>query len=107
MTPSSFETKYYRNSSGNLVTFGFSAPNIPARNCNTGYDCIGTGSLAKNIIVVGATDILTAASKRYSNASSIIKSSYSSAGPRDNGGIKPDITTVGTNLGHASTTEQT
>jgi len=107
MTPSSYETKYYQNSSGNLVTFGFMSSNVPTKNCNSGYDCIGTGSLAKNIIVVGATDILTASNKRYSNASSVIKSSYSSAGPRDDGGIKPDITTVGTNVGHASTAENT
>ncbi|KMQ60027.1 secretion protein Por [Chryseobacterium angstadtii] len=105
--PAGATNKYYKDSLGNLVAFSSSDTNLPLKNCNSGYDCIGTGSLAKNIIVVGATNILTAADKRYTNASNVIKSSYSSAGPRDDGGIKPDITTVGTNVGHASTAEDT
>ncbi|EJL69872.1 S8 family peptidase [Chryseobacterium populi] len=106
MLPSAFVTKYYQDSTGKLVKFSFSDP-LPPKNCKDGYDCIGTGSLAKNIIVVGASDIITTNGGRYSNASSVVHSSYSSAGPRDDGGIKPDITTVGTNVGHASTAENT
>ncbi|WP_027378283.1 S8 family peptidase [Chryseobacterium daeguense] len=98
--------KYYENATGNLVQFS-ATDVIPQNNCAQGYDCIGPGSLAKNIIVVGASDILTAADKRYASAADVIKSDYSSAGPRDDGGIKPDIITTGTNVTHASTAENT
>jgi len=98
--------KYYKDSNGNMVQFA-ATDVIPQNNCAQGYDCIGTGSLAKNIIIVGASDILTNTDKRYASASDVIKSSYSSAGPRDDGGIKPDIITTGTNVAHASTAENT
>ncbi|WP_426477762.1 S8 family peptidase [Chryseobacterium sp. CBSDS_008] len=98
--------KYYRNTTGNLVAFA-ATDTIPQNNCALGYDCIGSGSLAKNIIVVGASDILTASDKRYSSSSDVIKSNYSSAGPRDDGAIKPDIITTGTNVIHASTAQNT
>ncbi|MCC3217000.1 S8 family peptidase [Chryseobacterium sp. X308] len=98
--------KYYKNSAGSYVQFA-ATDTIPQNNCALGYDCIGTGSLAKNIIVVGASDILTASDKRYSSATDVIKSSYSSAGPRDDGAIKPDIITTGTNVGYGSTVENT
>ncbi|MFP3577937.1 S8 family serine peptidase, partial [Brevibacillus sp. SIMBA_040] len=68
---------------------------------------IGPGSLAKNIIVVGATDIITANSGRYVTSADVVHSDYSSAGPRDDGGIKPDISAVGTNVGSGSTAENT
>jgi len=80
---------------------------LPPVNCSQGYDCIGTGSLAKNIIVVGAINIITANGGRYLAAADVIRSGYSSAGPRDDGGIKPDISTVGTGVGSASTAENT
>lgn len=92
--------KYYR-SSGNNVAFS-ATDTIPPNNCSQGYDCIGTGSLAKNIIVVGATDIITTNNFRYNSPSDVVHSSYSSAGPRDDGGIKPDISTVGTNVLYAA-----
>lgn len=92
--------KYYLSGSG-TVAFA-STDTIPANNCSLGYDCIGTGSLAKNIIVVGATDIITTNNYRYNTATDVVHSSYSSAGPRDDGGIKPDISTVGTNVYYAA-----
>jgi len=93
--------KYYKSTNGNVLF----APTdrIPLNNCSQGYDCIGSGSLAKNIIVVGATDIITSNNGRYTTAADVVHSSYSSAGPRDDGGIKPDISTVGTNVYYAST----
>lgn len=94
--------KYYRNSSGSWVAFPSTAT-LPVDNCAQGYDCIGNGSLAKNIIVVGATDIITTNNFKYTTASDVVRSSYSSAGPRDDGGIKPDISTVGTNVFYPST----
>ena len=63
--------------------------------------------MAKNIIVVGATDPITTNNSRYSAATDVLKSDYSSAGPRDDGGIKPDISAPGTNVWMASTAENT
>ena len=94
--------KYYSNSSGALVEFA-ATDTLPASNCSLGYDCIGIGSLAKNIIIVGATDRITTNGGRYTSSTDVIHSSYSSAGPRDDGGIKPDISAVGTSVASAST----
>ncbi|MDY0930629.1 S8 family peptidase [Chryseobacterium sp. CFBP8996] len=99
-------SKYYSDANGNLVEFELT-DTLPSTNCAFGYDCISNGSLAKNIIVVGATDIITANNGRYVTASNVVHSDYSSAGPRDDGGIKPDITAVGTSVGSASTAENT
>ncbi|REC46100.1 MULTISPECIES: S8 family peptidase [Chryseobacterium] len=93
--------KYYSSSSGPLAFS--SSDTIPPNNCSQGYDCIGTGSLAKNIIVVGATDIISTNNFRYTSATDVVHSDYSSAGPRDDGGIKPDISTVGTDVLYAAT----
>lgn len=98
--------KYYSDVNGNLVAFA-TTDTLPSTNCAFGYDCISNGSLAKNIIVVGATDIITANNGRYVTAANVVHSDYSSAGPRDDGGIKPDITAVGTSVGSASTAEDT
>lgn len=98
--------KYYEDDNGDLIAFE-AGDVLPQTNCENGYDCIGPGSLAKNIIVVGATDIITANGGRYVTSSNVVHSDYSSAGPRDDGGIKPDITAVGTSVGSASTVENT
>ncbi|WP_353151296.1 S8 family peptidase [Chryseobacterium sp.] len=94
--------KYYKNSSGNWIEFA-TTETPPPFNCSQGYDCISPGSVAKNIIVVAASDRITANNGRYTTAADVIHSSYSSAGPRDDGGIKPDITAVGTNVASATT----
>lgn len=77
---------------------------VPQNNCGNGYDCIGHGSVAKNIIVVGATEKITTNNGRYTQAGDVVKASYSSAGPRDDGAIKPDIAGVGSDILHATTT---
>lgn len=97
---------YYTTDGVTFNQFGFMGTK-PPKNCKDGYDCIPHGSVAKNIILVGASDIITSNNGRYSNAASVVHSSYSSAGPRDDGGIKPDITAVGTNVGYAWTAENT
>ncbi|MDW9381816.1 S8 family peptidase [Chryseobacterium sp. JV558] len=94
--------KYYKDNSGNLVEFT-ATDTLPQNNCAQGYDCIGIGSLGKNIIVVGAADRITTNDGRYTASSDVIHSVYSSAGPRDDGGIKPDITAVGTSVASAWT----
>ncbi len=68
---------------------------LPAKNCSKGYYCIGWGSLAKNIIVVGATEQLGTNNNEYTEPGDVLKASYSSAGPRRDGAIKPDISAVG------------
>lgn len=98
--------KYYRDNSGNLVQFA-PTDTLPPTNCAQGFDCIGSGSLAKNIIVVGATNVISSNNFRYSTASDVVHSDYSSAGPRDDGGIKPDIVASGTNVLYPSTENDT
>lgn len=71
---------------------------IPLANCHTGAYCIGTGSLAKNIIVVGAVDIPQTEGYKITSSDQIVRSSYSSVGPRKDGAIKPDVVAVGTSL---------
>ena len=72
---------------------------LPDGNCNGNKACIDFGSLAKNIITVGAIEQFSNQNdNRYSGASNVQYASYSSAGPRKDGAIKPDITTVGSNV---------
>ena len=97
-------TAYYYNGSGYST---YATGTEPPANCAQGYDCIGYSSLAKNIIVVGATDPITTNNSRYTAATDVLKSDYSSAGPRDDGGIKPDISAPGTDVWMASTAENT
>ncbi|MDY3547692.1 S8 family peptidase [Riemerella anatipestifer] len=92
---------YYEDKDGNYVKFT-QTDNLPANNCSEGYDCIGPGSLAKNIIVVGATEKITTNDKRYKQSIDVVKADYSSAGPRDDGAIKPDIAGVGSDVFSAS-----
>lgn len=87
----------FNNFTGTYVPFT-ATDIIPEANCSLGYNCIGWGSLAKNIIVVGATDQLFTAEYKYNTNTDVIKSSYSSAGPRKDGAIKPDISAVGTDM---------
>jgi len=103
---STVTTAYYYNTAGTLTQFA-ATDVLPPNNCGLGYDCIGSGSLAKNIIIVGATDRITTNDNRYTVSTDVVKSSYSSAGPRDDGGIKPDISTTGTDVASAATAQDT
>lgn len=86
----------FRWGSGAYVPFN-EGDVVPEANCASGAYCIGNGSLAKNIIVVGAIDLSTDTSTyKFTQASDITRSSYSSVGPRKDGAIKPDIVAVGT-----------
>jgi len=86
----------FRWTGSGYVPFG---PNdiIPDANCGDGAYCISNGSLAKNILIVGSVD-LPSSNNGVFPASSIQKASYSSAGPRKDGAIKPDLVAVGTNV---------
>ncbi|MNK42908.1 Serine protease AprX [compost metagenome] len=87
----------YDSTVGDFVPF-LSTDVIPAANCSLGYNCIGYGSLAKNIITVGAVNQLTTAGNKYTQASDVTKGSFSSAGPRKDGAVKPDLSAVGVNM---------
>lgn len=54
--------------------------------------------MAKNIITVGAVNQLTTANHKYTQASDVVKGSFSSAGPRKDGAVKPDLTAVGVDM---------
>lgn len=60
----------------------------------TGYDCIGTGSLPKNAIIVGAVQPVL----DYQGPKSVLMTSFSSWGPTDDGRIAPTIVADGFNL---------
>ncbi|WP_294205440.1 S8 family peptidase, partial [uncultured Chryseobacterium sp.] len=98
--------KYYEDDNGNDVQFA-ATDVLPQTNCALGFDCIGPGSLAKNIIIVGATDVIASNNFRYTSAADVVHSDYSSAGPRDDGAIKPDIATTGTDVFAPATAENT
>lgn len=87
----------YNPNTGSYEEFA-NGESIPSNNCANGYYCIGWGSLAKNIIVVGATEQLDLTNYEYTNSTDVTIASYSSAGPRKDGAIKPDITAVGSTM---------
>ena len=60
--------------------------------CGSGFDCIPTANLGKNIITVGAVDSLSVS---YTNPSQVKLAYFSSVGPTDDGRIKPDVVAVG------------
>ena len=96
--PDAASVKYrYDTIAGAWVQFGTN-DELPPANCSLGYNCIGYGSLAKNIITVGAVNQLTTTNHKYTQASDVVKGSFSSAGPRKDGAVKPDLTAVGVDM---------
>ncbi len=63
--------------------------------CSTGFDCLGAKSTAKNPLVVGSVEDIPGG---YTQPSDVVIASYSSAGPTDDGRIKPDIVANGEGL---------
>ena len=67
-------------------------------NCGTtGFDCIPYGSVSKNILVVGSIDPISG-NGRYTGPTSVTASSFSAFGPTDDGRIKPDLVTQGSDV---------
>jgi hypothetical protein len=59
------------------------------------YDCLGGGAVAKNVLTVAAVEDIVSG---YTQPSDVVKASFSSTGPMDDGRIKPDISANGVNL---------
>lgn len=96
--PNASSIKYrYDTVAGTWVQFGAS-DELPPANCSLGYNCIGYGSLAKNIITVGAVRQLTTPGQKYTQPSDVTKDAFSSAGPRKDGAVKPDLVAVGVDM---------
>ena len=96
--PNANSVKYrYSFTSNSWVVFGAN-DEVPPANCSQGNNCIYFGSLAKNIITVGAVNQLTTTNHKYTQASDVVKGSFSSAGPRKDGAVKPDLSAVGVDM---------
>ncbi|WP_374443720.1 S8 family peptidase [Epilithonimonas sp.] len=96
--PDANSVKYrYDTTTSAWVLFGAN-DEVPPANCSQGNNCIYFGSLAKNIITVGAVNQLTTPNRKYTQASDVVKGSFSSAGPRKDGAVKPDLSAVGVDM---------
>jgi hypothetical protein len=96
--PAANSVKYrYDTVAGAWVQFA-AGEELPPANCSLGYNCIGYGSLAKNIITVGAVNQLTTTGQKYTQSTDVVKYSSGSAGPRKDGAVKPDLVAVGVDM---------
>lgn len=96
--PTASDKKYKWDAASNSYVEFASTDILPASNCSNGYNCIGWGALAKNIITVQAANQLSTSGNLYTSPADVTKYSSGSAGPRRDGGIKPDITAVGVSV---------
>jgi hypothetical protein len=71
---------------------------------NDGYDIISTTGNAKNILTVGAIELISSIPEK---ATDVDISDFSAWGPTDDGRIKPDIVGVGTSLLSTSNSSNT
>ena len=69
-----------------------------------GYDCINTGSVGKNILVVAAANKIL---DGYEKPEDVVAASFSAFGPTDDGRIKPDITGIGVDVYSTNSTGDT
>jgi hypothetical protein len=70
--------------------------NFPA-DCNRGdgFDCISHAGISKNVLTVGAVNVVNTNPQQRQD---VVMSSFSSWGPADDGRIKPDIVGLGVNI---------
>lgn len=61
----------------------------------TGFDCLPSDSLGKNVLIVGAVRKITGG---YRQPSDVVAASFTCWGPRDDGGIKPDLVAPGVSI---------
>lgn len=93
MSPEAHLPKYRWSSSQRKYIPFTKEETLPQPNCANGFYCIGSGSLAKNIIGVAAVKAFDP-----NDPSRIERASYSSIGPRKDGAIKPDMAAIGDNV---------
>lgn len=76
---------------------GWTTSNLarPKDGSSTGFDCIPTFGVAKNMLSIGSIDDIPSG---YQQASDAVISSFSSFGPTDDGRIKPDLVANGSIL---------
>jgi hypothetical protein len=78
------------------VLLGTSSMNPPPADCaQTGYDCLPTASVAKNILTIGAVDDVPGGYLPLAGPSGVQMTGFSSFGPADDGRIKPDLVANG------------
>lgn len=82
----------------NYVVASDSIPRSPDGGAD-GYDCLPPGSVAKNILSVGAVNILNGG---WGDASDVVARPASAFGPADDGRIKPDIVAAGDKTSHSA-----
>lgn len=63
----------------------------PVDGGSDGFDCVGDGGTAKNMMAIGAVNQVS----EYTGPSSVVMSSFSGWGPADDGRIKPDVVAKG------------
>lgn len=82
-------------------------PGVPEKDGGeSGFDCVGDGTTAKNIMAIGAVNQVS----NYTGSASVVMSSFSGWGPTDDGRIKPDVVAKGVSTfsaGSASNTTYT
>jgi len=79
----------------NGVTIGTSTDSPPADCRQTGYDCLPTTTVAKNILTVGAVDDVPGGYQALTGPGAVQMTGFSSWGPTDDGRIKPDLVANG------------
>ncbi|WP_018676532.1 S8 family serine peptidase [Riemerella columbina] len=96
--PNPGEKHYVRNSNGDWVE----STKVRQKNGGgDGFDCINTGSVGKNILVVGAAHKLNG---YYKSPSDVKMASFSGFGPVNDGRIKPDLSGIGVGLFSSNST---
>lgn len=84
---------YYRfDATGAMTSAGLRPDGISS---NDAYDVIPSYGTAKNILTIGAVNIIASG---YTKPSDVVMSTFSSWGPTDDGRIKPDVVAAGVNL---------
>jgi len=78
---------------GMVLGTSFDAP--PGDCSQTGYDCLPTASVAKNILTVGAVDDVPGGYQTLTGPGAVQMTGFSSWGPADDGRIKPDLVANG------------
>lgn len=78
-------------------------PYSTQNSAKSGYDLIASSAVGKNVLTVAAVNNVST----YTDATSVVMSSFSSYGPSDDGRIKPEISTKGVNVRSTTSSSDT